>query len=115
MPDSVANRESAIAWQLRGAWASRRAVVITLDAERTIVARVEGYVEYVSPTGATAEVDDLDGDRITVPTSVVRSVRKPHFHEPHDARAAAAPPRTPRDLAPPGDQLAFDFPDTDAR
>jgi hypothetical protein len=106
---TVARRESAAAWDLRSAWAARRPVVLTLDAAVAVVARVAGYVERVSATGATCDVDDLAGGRIVVPLRVVLAVRRPHFHEPADRVAAAAPARPQRDDGPLSGQLAWDL------
>jgi hypothetical protein len=106
---TVARREATAAWELRGAWASRRAVVLTLDATLAMLSRVAGYVERVSPTGAVAEIEDLDGDRISVPLRVVLAVRRPHFHEPGDREALAAPARPARDDGPLDGQLSWDL------
>jgi hypothetical protein len=108
---TVARRETAAAWDLRAAWATRRPVVLTLDAAVAALARVAGYVERVSPTGARCDVDDLDVGAITVPCRVVLAVRRPHFHEPADARAATAPARPPRDSPSVPGQLSFDLVD----
>lgn len=42
---------AAVAWELRGAWATGRRVAVSL--ERADVGRLEGHVSRVSATGAT--------------------------------------------------------------
>jgi hypothetical protein len=50
---------SALAWELRGAWATGRRVALRLERERDpVVTRVEGHVRHVSPTDAFAVVAD---------------------------------------------------------
>lgn len=114
----LAARESMAAWDLRAAWATRAVVVLSLDPDVAVMARLAGYVERVSPTGATADLEPIGapaesweaGGLITVPCAAVLSVRKPHWHEPADAAALCAPRRERRltvlDLYP--DQLSFD-------
>jgi hypothetical protein len=101
---TVAPDERALAWDLRGAWAARREVVIVLlDATQ-----VRGYVEHVAPAGGFALVWDRAGI-LHVPISRVLSVRSTHFHQ--DGQPVPPPP--PRVIftpAPPG-QLAFDLND----
>lgn len=110
MPE-VASREQAHAWDLRGAWAGRRPVVVRLDGERVEVDRLAGYVEHVSPSGAYAVVDDLDRGEVHFPCAVVLAVIRPHFHEPGAADLLAArPSRGPALAVPPG-QLAFELGD----
>lgn len=87
----LAARESAAAWDLRGAWASRRVVVLALDPDRAVLPRIEGYVEHVAASNAFAEILELDGGEISVPCAVILSVRRPHFQEPADAGALLAP------------------------
>jgi hypothetical protein len=107
----LATRESAAAWELRTAWASRRVIVILLDPAVAAFTRLAGWVERVSPTDALAVLETLDGERVDVPCSAVLSLRRPHFTEPEDRPALAAPPREPRVIDPPhADQMAFDFP-----
>lgn len=94
--------ESRVAWELRGAWATLREVVVVLDRG----GRVRGYVEHVSPTDAFALVWDGHGPA-HVPLALVVAVRRPHLHE--DAMSDAVPPPPPRARVPlpmPG-QLAF--------
>jgi len=59
-------------------------------------ARLEGYVQRVSATFALAVLETLDGDVIDVPCAAILQVRTPHFQEPLDARALAAPQRAGR-------------------
>ena len=106
----LAHRESGAAWELRGAWASRRVIVILLDPAVAALPRVAGWVEHVSPTDALAVVETLEGERIDVPCSAVLATRKPHFSEPEDRPALAAPSREPRRLEVDPNQLALFFP-----
>lgn len=114
----LAARESAAAWDLRTAWALRHVVVLSLDPDVAAMPRLAGYVERVSPTGATAQLEPVEAPEalawetglITVPCGAVLSVRRPHFHEPRDAAALAAPSRGRRETVIdqfPG-QLSFD-------
>lgn len=48
---------SAVAWELRRAWASGRRVVVSL--ERADMDRVEGHVQRVSPTAASVTIAGL--------------------------------------------------------
>lgn len=68
-------REQTIAWELRGAWVSRKPVVVTLS-ERCMIRRLEGTVEYVGVTGAFALIDGWH-----VPTVDVLGVLKPHHSQ----------------------------------
>lgn len=96
MRDDIQARESAAAWSLRAAWGGRWPVVVRLD-ERAVLPRVSGYVEHVAASGAFVLLEELDGEPIHVPCAHVLSVRRPHFHEPGDRRALAAPDRGPRE------------------
>ena len=82
-----------MAWQLRGAWASGKEVVVVLDPDlHPVVPRIRGRVVYVSPTGAVAEVDDgTSGGAYSVPCAAVLAIRTPHFTEPLDALPPAEP------------------------
>jgi hypothetical protein len=96
---SLARRESAVAWDLRGAWATRAVVILLLDPTWTTIPRVVGRVERVSPTDATTDIDQGAAQgRITVPCVAIAAVRRPHFHEPTDRDALAEPGMPPRDL-----------------
>ena len=64
--------EAALAWELRGAWAARKRVVVVLT-DRCMVQRVEGFVQRVAVTGAFAIIDGWH-----VPMSEVLTVRSPH-------------------------------------
>lgn len=99
---SPAAREAAAAWELRGAWAAQREVVVTAGRWR-----VRGFVAHVAPTGAFAMVWD-GRDEVHVPLAQVGAVRRPHFTEPMDG--AAVPRPAPRRALPmlPG-QLALDL------
>ncbi|HEX7088688.1 MAG TPA: hypothetical protein VF192_01050 [Longimicrobiales bacterium] len=106
----VASREQAHAWDLRGAWAGRRAVVVRLDPDRAAIGRLAGYVEHVAPSGAFAVIADLDAGEVHFPCALVLSVRRPHFHEPADRRLRETPPpEGPRRDAPVSGQLCFEF------
>ena len=67
--------ESEVAWELRGHWAARRPVVVTLTS-RCIVDRVEGLVEKVAVTGAFAVIDGWH-----VPVADILAVHRPHFEQ----------------------------------
>jgi hypothetical protein len=83
--------EQEVAWELRGAWAARRRVVLRLDAERCVVVRLVGKVAYVDPTGAFVEFADEDGGpRWKVHCRDVLAVRSPHFTEPGPAEPEPA-------------------------
>jgi hypothetical protein len=71
--DEVERREQAIAWELRGAWISRRRVVVTLS-DRCTVRRLEGRVTYVAVSGAYVKIAGWH-----VPTVDVLGVVSPHF------------------------------------
>lgn len=71
-------REQQTAWELRGAWASGRRVVLTLS-DRCQVRRVEGVVSYVSTTGAFVVAQGWH-----IPTAEILGVAAPH----HSQRAA---------------------------
>lgn len=62
---------SAVAWELRGAWATGRRVSLTLD-ERCEIPRLEGCVLHVSGTGATCNVAGWH-----VPIDAVLAVHRP--------------------------------------
>lgn len=93
-------RESAVAWDLRGALAGGWEVVLALPRRR----RVRGYVTHVAPTDAFALVWDGAGE-LHVPLGLVRSVRRPHFHE--DAGAPVARPDAPELPAAMAGQVGF--------
>lgn len=92
-------RESAAAWELRGALAAVREIVVAWPG-----GRVRGYVEHVSPTDAFALVWD-GRSTIHVPLTLGPSVRRPHFHEDDVSEAVAPPARRVR--RPMSGQLAF--------
>lgn len=56
---------SAVMWELRGAWASGRRVVLSLDS-RCVVRRVEGWVRGVAATDAFVRIQGwhVPGDAI---------------------------------------------------
>lgn len=103
----LAARESAAAWELRGAWAAQREVVVALDPDLAALPRVQGYVESVSATGAYAVIRDAAG-ACHVPLTIVLSIREPHFTERTDLPAGQLPP-PPRRQEVPANQLAFDL------
>lgn len=76
---SLSRPEQSIAWELRGAWAGHRPVVLTLSA-RCLVERVEGLIERVAVTGAFVVIDGWH-----IPTVDVLGVHRPH----HSQREAA--------------------------
>lgn len=90
----LATRESAAAWELRTAWALRRAVVLSLDV--VDLPRVAGWVETVAATDAFADVETPSGEVVRVQCGVVLSVRSPHFHEPADGEIRLAGSRERR-------------------
>ena len=67
--------ESAVAWELRTAWATQREVVVLVDADLT---RVRGYVEHVAASDAFTVVWD-GRELVHVPIALVSAVRRPHF------------------------------------
>lgn len=71
--------EQAKAWELRGAWAQSKRVVVTLT-DRCMIDRLEGPVSYVSVTGAFAVIDGWH-----IPCEEILAVHKPH----HSQRKAA--------------------------
>lgn len=60
---------SSVAWDLRSAWAKGWRISLAIDGD---VRRVEGFVETVSPTDASAVVSGL-----LVPLSAVLAVFRP--------------------------------------
>lgn len=78
---TVVRPVSAVAWELRGAWARtpRRPVVLSLS-ERCTPRRLEGRVEKVAATNAFAIVDGCH-----VPLEDVLAVHRPH----HTQKATA--------------------------
>lgn len=81
-----ARRESEAAWELRGAWAAFREVVVSWPG-----GRVRGYVQHVSATDAFALI--WDGVReMHIPLVVVSNIRRPHFSEPLDGEPVPRPP-----------------------
>ena len=70
-----ARKEQTVAWELRGYWAKRQRVVVTLS-KRCIVDRVDGYVDHVSVTGAFAVIDGWH-----VPCVDVLGIATPHFSQ----------------------------------
>jgi hypothetical protein len=100
---TAAPSASAVTWQLRGAWASRREVVL-------VGVDVRGYIEHVAPTGSFALVWDGAG-LIHVPADRVLAVRVPHFHEDGDTPSVAPPPPRSVHAPPPPGQLAFNLND----
>lgn len=104
-------REAAVAWELRGAWAGlREVVVVWADG------RMRGYVVHVASTDAYAllwtEVKvDTKGRRVLgerhVPLEIVLAVRRPHHSAPEDGVAVTPPPPPEPIITTPG-QLSFD-------
>jgi hypothetical protein len=74
--------EQAVAWELRGAWASGKILVFSLS-ERCEPQRVEGRVRRVSPTGAFVVIEERTtagfGRRWHVPTVDVLATLSPHY------------------------------------
>lgn len=106
----VTSNEQSHAWDLRAAWAGGRAVVVRLEARKGRLERVEGFVTYVAASGAYVLVLDpeVPAEPIHVPCALIESVRRPHFHEPDDARILrlARDPR-PRAIPVAAGQLSF--------
>jgi len=67
--------ETAKAWELRGAWAARRVVVLSLS-ERCEPRRLEGKVDHVAVTDVFAIVAGTH-----VPMVDVLAVHRPHFSQ----------------------------------
>lgn len=91
----LASRESSVAWELRGAWASREPVVLACEKParwRTLA----GWVEHVDASNAAVLFEAVNGEVVSVPCALVLSVRRPHFHEPEDEAILAAPRRVRR-------------------
>lgn len=101
----LAAREEAAAWDLRTAWALRRAVVLLLDPDLAQDVRLAGWVAHVQATNGAATLETIEGETVLIPCSVILSVRVPHFHEPGDAALAGAPRRPRRET------VADRFPD----
>jgi hypothetical protein len=97
-------RESECAWELRGAWAIQREIVVAWPG-----GRVRGYVEHVAATNAFALVWD-GTETVHVPLALLPSIRRPHYHEPLDGQAVAPPTPVRREL-PMAGQLTFAFDD----
>lgn len=100
-----ARPESAVGWELRGAWASRREIVATLRADRP---RIRGYVEHVAATDAFALIWDGAG-MAHAPIERVLSIRSPHFSEPADGEPVAPPARRRAIVTQPPEQLELDL------
>lgn len=83
--------ERAIAWELRGAWASRREVVVVLMPAADRPRRLRGYVQRVAATDAYALVWDGVAEA-HVPLALVLAVRSPHFSAPEDGDPVGPPP-----------------------
>jgi hypothetical protein len=62
---------SAVSWELRGAWAARKRVSLSLD-ERCTPRRLEGKVQRVATTGAFAVVEGFH-----VPMDAILAVHNP--------------------------------------
>lgn len=97
MTVGLRKRESAAAFELRGAWASRKVVSLLLDRDLADIPRIRGTVERVAATDAFCVVLEPDGFPTHVPLCAVLAVRSPHFHEPADE-----PARTDADAPLPG-------------
>jgi hypothetical protein len=67
----IAKREQETAWELRGCWAGRHEVRVTLS-ERCMVRTIVGYVTSVAVTGAFFTIDGW-----TVPTADVLGTARP--------------------------------------
>lgn len=98
---ALRDRENAVAWELRGAWATGRPVRLLLQGARG-VELVEGTVQSVAATDAFVILQpaedpdkmslndvilDVAGgytppDVIHIPLMFVAEVRRPHFHAP---------------------------------
>jgi hypothetical protein len=71
--------EVAIAWELRGAWATSRVVVVTLEVPPCAIGRLAGKVKRVAVTGAFAVIDDAESGEWHVPCERILRVAAPHF------------------------------------
>lgn len=100
MSGEPARLEAALAWDLRGAWAGGWPVACTTRDG----ARLLGRVEHVAATCAFALLWD-GREQVHVPVALLRSVRRPHFHE--DGPAPAPRARAPRLELPHPGQLAI--------
>ena len=74
---------SAVGWELRGALASRRPVVLSLS-ERCTQRRLEGRVNGVAATDAYCVVQPHDEPPLHIPLEDVLAVHRPHFTQHAD-------------------------------
>lgn len=82
MDQTVDRLEAAHAWELRGAWAGRWDVALSVDAD---VTHVRGKVEHVAATDAFVIIADRwSGGSMLVPCVRILAIRRPHFAEPVD-------------------------------
>jgi hypothetical protein len=68
---TVVRPGAAKAWELRGAWANRKRVALSLS-ERCVISRLEGLVDRVAVTGAFVVIDGWH-----VPTEEILAIHKP--------------------------------------
>lgn len=94
---------AALAWELRGAWATGGEVGIRLRGGAGGDRRVRGRVERVAATGAFAVLWDGCG-ALHVPVVRIAAVVRPHFHSGGDW----GPPVEPRPAA--GARRAVELP-----
>lgn len=104
MIGTLATREQAFAWELRGYWARGTEVVAVLDQEIAQLPRVRGIVVRVAATGAVAWFDDGGDGEVTVPCAAIVNLRRPHFHEDGVSVRRRVEPRRP---APPEGQISL--------
>lgn len=76
---------SAITWDLRGAWAKRKRVALSLD-ERCTPRRLEGTIQRIATTGAFVVIEGFH-----VPTDAILAVHNPS--RLGDSNVDDAPPR----------------------
>jgi hypothetical protein len=88
MQGSLERPTEMVVWELRGAWAKRRMVRLSLT-KRCLVPRVIGRVARVSVTGAWVEVDGWQ-----VPTEEILAVGRPTLEEITEYEKTKAPAPT---------------------
>ena len=89
---NLLRRSEAVAWELRTHLLYEREIILRL-VEGASLKRLRGNVVSVHGTGQTCQLEDARfEDPVTVPVSMIESIRRPHFHEPEDGLLPAPPP-----------------------
>lgn len=89
--NTLAPQVSALAWEARGAWATGREVILSLDTAVCSLPEVRGYIAAVSSTDAFVLVHEYGrSEPIHVPLDGVLALTRSHFHQegwrPREAR-----------------------------